>query len=302
MSIVSVSSLRTVPEAVDNVVSRSKAQISDDFSDIVGESAALRLALSRLSRVAPTNSSVLLLLGKTGTGKELFARAARPEPAPWPAILARELHGAPADADRKRTVRPREGCLHRGGGDYYRLSVYPIYLPSLSERLEDIPKLVWFFIREHQREVGRVITNVPEAVMQKLQHHSWPGNVRELANVVERALIASSGDTLQLDEPLFGSAPSPLVAPSDNLDDVQRMHIESVLQRSGWRINGPGNAAESLGMHPNTLRFRMRSSASPGRGIARGIIRGAGCSAQCKCSPCHIQFRTPARAENSAAS
>jgi len=95
--------------------------------------------------------------------------------------------------------------------------------------------------------------------MDALQHHPWPGNVRELENVVERAMIASTGDTLQLDEPLrVGSAGASFIAPSENLDAVQRMHIETVLQRCGWKINGRGNAAERLGVHPNTLRFRMK--------------------------------------------
>ena len=83
---------------------------------------------------------------------------------------------------------------------YYRLSVYPIRLPALRERNEDIPSLVWFFVQRHQRELGRRITEVPRAVMASLQHHSWPGNVRELENVIERAMIGSTGDTLQLDE------------------------------------------------------------------------------------------------------
>ena len=95
--------------------------------------------------------------------------------------------------------------------------------------------------------------------MDALQHHAWPGNVRELENVVERAMIASTGDTLQLDEPLRFNRPGAMPAgASDNLDAVQRLHIETVLQRCGWRINGPGNAAERLGIHPNTLRFRMK--------------------------------------------
>ena len=142
---------------------------------------------------------------------------------------------------------------------YYRLSVYPIQLPSLLERREDIPRLVWFFINRLQRDLGRMISKVPQSVMDTLQQHTWPGNVRELENVVERAMIASTGDTLQLDEPLrFGSAGASFVAPSENLDAVQRMHIETVLQRCGWKINGRGNAAERLGVHPNTLRFRMK--------------------------------------------
>jgi DNA-binding NtrC family response regulator len=95
--------------------------------------------------------------------------------------------------------------------------------------------------------------------MDALQRHSWPGNVRELENVVERAMIASTGDTLQLDEPVrFNRTIATQAAGSDTLDDVQRLHIETVLQQCGWRINGPGNAAERLGVHPNTLRFRMQ--------------------------------------------
>ena len=142
---------------------------------------------------------------------------------------------------------------------YYRLSVYPIQLPSLRERREDIPQLVWFFINRHQRELGRHITKVPPGVMEALQQHAWPGNVRELENVVERAMIASTGDTLQLDEPLrFAHTGVMAASASDNLDAVQRMHIESVLQNCNWRINGAGNAAERLGIHPNTLRFRMK--------------------------------------------
>jgi transcriptional regulator with GAF, ATPase, and Fis domain len=142
---------------------------------------------------------------------------------------------------------------------FYRLSVYPIRLPSLQERRDDIPQLVWFFINRHQRVLGRRITSVPQSVMDALQNYAWPGNVRELENVVERAMIASSGSALQLDAPLvFSRRPAPTGEGLDNLDAVQRAHIESVLERCGWRINGTGNAAERLGLHPNTLRFRMK--------------------------------------------
>jgi transcriptional regulator with GAF, ATPase, and Fis domain len=143
---------------------------------------------------------------------------------------------------------------------YYRLSVYPIHLPSLRERADDIPRLVWFFINRHQRNLCRNITKVPQTLMESLQRHTWPGNVRELENVVERAMIASSGETLQLDAPLAFSNGgfTPLAAGSDNLDDVQRAHIENVLKKCGGRINGTKNAAERLGIHPNTLRFRMK--------------------------------------------
>jgi formate hydrogenlyase transcriptional activator len=142
---------------------------------------------------------------------------------------------------------------------YYRLSVYPIHLPSLQERVDDIPRLVWFFIHRHQRDLGRHITKVPQSLMDALQRYSWPGNVRELENVVERAMIASEGDTLQLDAPLALSPRNRAIGEvTDNLDAVQRAHIESVLEQCGWRINGKGNTAERLGIHPNTLRFRMK--------------------------------------------
>jgi transcriptional regulator with GAF, ATPase, and Fis domain len=142
---------------------------------------------------------------------------------------------------------------------YYRLSVYPIHLPSLRERVDDIPRLVWFFIHRHQRDLGRQITKVPQSLMNALQQYAWPGNVRELENVVERSMIASEGDTLQLDAPLALSPRARVQAEAtDNLDAIQRAHIESVLERCGWRINGAGNSAERLGIHPNTLRFRMK--------------------------------------------
>jgi transcriptional regulator with GAF, ATPase, and Fis domain len=141
---------------------------------------------------------------------------------------------------------------------FYRLSVFPICVPALRERREDIPSLVWFFIHHHQRELGRRIVTVPTHVMTALHDYDWPGNVRELENVVERALIRSNGDTLQLDETLAGTSRRRTVPASGTLDDVQRAYIESTLEECGWRINGVGNAAERLGVHPNTLRFRMK--------------------------------------------
>jgi formate hydrogenlyase transcriptional activator len=155
---------------------------------------------------------------------------------------------------------------------YYRLSVYPIHLPSLAQRPEDIPRLVWFFIHRHQPALDRRITKVPKLVMQALQEYPWPGNVRELENVVERAMIATNGDTLQLDGTLSGATQHRPAAASDTLDAVQRAHIEAILQECGGRINGTRNAAERLGVHPNTLRFRMKKLgvASPGGGVRFG--------------------------------
>jgi transcriptional regulator with GAF, ATPase, and Fis domain len=139
---------------------------------------------------------------------------------------------------------------------YYRLSVFPIALPPLRERRDDIPHLVWFLINQRQRRLHRRITTVPKHTMQALQTYHWPGNVRELENVIERAMIRSHEGTLHVDETLI--ATRPVAVDGGTLEAVERAHIESVLQLCRGRINGPGNAAERLGLHPNTLRFRMQ--------------------------------------------
>jgi formate hydrogenlyase transcriptional activator len=333
----------------DNRYLKEEINSHHDFHDIVGESGPLRLALSRLAQVAPTNSNVLLL-GQTGTGKELFARAlhersrrhARPLvrvncAALPPTLVESELFGHEKGAftgavglrqgrfeladggtiflDEIGDLTPdvqvkflrvlQEGEFERVGSSrtkkvdvrviaathhdleaavaegrfradlFYRLSVYPIRLPSLKERADDIPRLVWFFIQRHQRELGRQITKVPESIMQTLQEHPWPGNVRELENVVERAMIASSGDTLQLDDALpFVKRCGVATGATDALDSVQRAHIEAVLEKCGWRINGPGNAADRLQIHPNTLRFRMKKLGVMGP-ASKGRLRPA---------------------------
>jgi formate hydrogenlyase transcriptional activator len=142
---------------------------------------------------------------------------------------------------------------------FYRLNVYPIALPPLRDRLEDLPRLVWYVINRRQRALHRKFTIVPDAVFAALARHSWPGNVRELANVIERAMIHSPGSTLLLDEVPEPARSMPgREADKGTLESVERSHIEAALQRAHWRINGAGNAAEALGLHPNTLRFRMR--------------------------------------------
>ena len=142
---------------------------------------------------------------------------------------------------------------------YYRLSVFPIMLPPLRQRPEDIPQLVWAFVTHLQRRLGRRIDRVPRATMEALQRYDWPGNVRELQNVVERAMIRSTGEVLEIDESFGGGRRLRAASRSSDrtLADVERAHIEAVLEECGWRINGPGHAAEKIGLHPNTLRFRM---------------------------------------------
>jgi formate hydrogenlyase transcriptional activator len=148
---------------------------------------------------------------------------------------------------------------------YYRLSVFPIVLPPLRDRAEDIPPLLWFFVTRLQRRMGRHIERVPRAAMDALQRYHWPGNVRELQNVVERAMIRSTGDVLEIDESFDTGRRLPKVPAADRtLAAVERAHIEAVLGKCGWRINGPGGAAETLALNPNTLRFRMKKL-----GIAR---------------------------------
>jgi transcriptional regulator with GAF, ATPase, and Fis domain len=300
------------------------------FSEIVGESAALRSALAALEEVVEADSGVLLL-GETGTGKELFARALHARgprrafplvcvncAALPPTLIESELFGhqrgaftgaiaprqgrfelahrgtlfldeigdLPLELQAKLLRVLQEGAFERVGSSqsqavdvriigathhdlaravtegrfradlYYRLNVFPIRLPPLRERREDIPALVWSIIRKRQQTLRRHITTVTDETMTILQQHSWPGNVRELENVIERALIHSPGETLMLlDHNLVTHS---VESPADSLVSVERAHIEGVLRECGWRINGFGNAAERLGLHPNTLRFRMK--------------------------------------------
>jgi transcriptional regulator with GAF, ATPase, and Fis domain len=322
---------------------------ADDFEDIVGDSPALRVALSRVLEVASTDASVVLL-GETGTGKELFARAVhnrssrRGQPfvrvncaALPPTLIESELFGhergaftgavsmrqgrfelahrgtifldeigdLAADIQAKLLRVLQEGEFERVGSSqtrkvdvrvvaathhdldaavregrfrvdlFYRLNVFPIVLPPLRERIEDIPRLVWFFINRRQRALNRRFTRIPSPVMTALQEHAWPGNVRELENVIERAMIHSTGDTLVLDD---GPGLKVWSSPHEGstLQDVERRHIELALRRCGWRINGTGNAADVLGLHPNTLRFRMKklgirrpAAAAPVKGFKR---------------------------------
>jgi transcriptional regulator with GAF, ATPase, and Fis domain len=308
------------------------------FEEIVGESPALQAAIARLEEVGSGDSTVLLL-GETGTGKELFAkvlhshspRRAFPlvsvnSAALPPTLIESELFGhergaftgavtqrqgrfelahrgtlfldeigdLPLDLQAKLLRVLQEGEFERLGASrsrkvdvriiaathrdlkelvaegkfrddlYYRLNVFPIRVPPLRERREDIPALVWFFIHKRQRAMHRAIKKVPAAVMETLKRHSWPGNIRELENVIERALIHSTGDTLVLLEDDL-EATNLATPDTTTLSSIERAHIEEVLRACGWRINGTGNAAERLGLHPNTLRFRMKKL---------GIIRG----------------------------
>ena len=298
------------------------------WKDIAGQSVALRRALEQAERVAATDSTVLLV-GETGTGKELFAsrvhelsaRRARPMmrvncAAIPPTLIESELFGrekgAYTDAidrqvgrfelaDRSSIFLDEIGELplevqikllrvleekqierlgsvksitintriivatncsleqriadgHFRADLFYRLNVFPIRVPSLRERVEDIPLLVWRFIEEFSPRFGKQIDEVPGATMAALQRHSWPGNIRELRNAVERAMILAKGPRLSIPIPL---PPTATPADSRRLIDVQRDHIRKVLEVANWRVRGTGGAADRLGLRPTTLETRM---------------------------------------------
>ena len=320
--------------------------------EIVGESPLLRTALAQVEAVADTDGTVLLL-GETGTGKELFARAVhergprhgralirvncgalpaslietelfghergaftgavatrqgRFELADRGTLFLDEIGDLPLDVQATLLRVLEEGEFERVGSShtrrvdvrvvaathrdleaeveagrfredlYYRLSVFIIIVPPLRLRLEDIPRLVWCFIERRQQTLNRRIEKIEPAVMEALQGHNWPGNVRELENVIERALIRSRGNSLELDDaPGTQRLARDLPTEPQTLEAIERRHIEETLRRCDWRINGPGNAADTLGLHPSTLRFRMRKlgirrAASPAGAGRSGAI------------------------------
>ena len=141
---------------------------------------------------------------------------------------------------------------------FYRLNVFPISMPPLRMRLDDIPRLVRHFVDKYARKIGRQIRTVPKAVMNSLQEYSWPGNVRELEHVIERAVITSTGPVLQLADRLEGEAMVAKEEPLKELAAMERDHILKVLQKARWKIDGEGGAASLLKLHPSTLRFRLK--------------------------------------------
>jgi transcriptional regulator with GAF, ATPase, and Fis domain len=299
-------------------------------SHIVGRSEAVSRVLAQIEQVAATNSTVLLL-GETGTGKELFAthihqlsaRRARAmvrvncsaipatlmeselfgrEKGAFTGALARqigrfeladhstifldEIGDLPLDIQVKllRVLEERQierlgspkpigvdtrivAATHRNLAQriaegafredlYYRLNVFPIEVPPLRERGEDIPLLVWRFVDEFSKAFGKPIDTIPQENMAVLQKYSWPGNIRELRNVVERAVILAAGPQLTI--PVPASTTSTAHARrSEKLADVQALHIRKVLESAGWRVRGLGGAADRLGLRPTTLETRM---------------------------------------------
>jgi transcriptional regulator with GAF, ATPase, and Fis domain len=143
---------------------------------------------------------------------------------------------------------------------YYRLNVFPILVPPLRERLEDIPLLVSAFIREFEKKMGKKIRAVPSKTMDELKRYPWPGNIRELRNVIERAVIVTTGERLSLQVPKTLN-----YASTRTLQETEVQHILTTLEKTGWRIKGPNGAALILGMKPSTLYTMMRRLHIPTR-------------------------------------
>ena len=144
---------------------------------------------------------------------------------------------------------------------YYRLGVFPLQVPPLRLRRDDIPLFVWHFVGRLQSRLGRRIETISEQTMAELQAYDWPGNVRELGNVIERAMILSQSPRLELHDTALTRKRRPTSSPAPRdgtLQEVEREHIWRVLEQCGWRICGEGGAANRLGLKRTTLQSKMK--------------------------------------------
>jgi len=314
--------------AGENVYLRNELKSRRASRELTQESGAMRRIQEQIDQVAPTASTVLLL-GETGTGKELIATAIH-ERSPRAGramvkvncsaipqgLIESELFGREKGAYTGATTRQigrfeladegtifldevgelsaelqvkllrvlQERQIERLGSSrpvdinvrviaathrdleravaegtfredlYYRLNVFPIMVPPLRDRLEDIPVLAWSFVKEFEKALGKRIESIPKEQILALQQYAWPGNVRELRNVIERAVIVSKGPRLLVEPP---RARLSATRRSVQLSEVERDHIREVLEKTGWRVRGHGGAAELLGLKPSTLEGRM---------------------------------------------
>jgi formate hydrogenlyase transcriptional activator len=320
----------------ENLVLREEIDRSSMFEEIVGSSEPLRRVLSQVAKVAPTDSTVLIL-GETGTGKELIARAIhkrsnrsgrafiRVNCGAIPAsLIASELFGhekgAFTGAMQRRVGRfesadsgtifldevgdlppetqiallrvLQEREFERVGGSqtvpvdvrviaatnkdlsaavaegtfrqdlFYRLNVFPIQVPALRERVDDIPLLVEYLIDRYAQAAGKKIKDINKVTLDLFQNYDWPGNVRELQNVIERAVILSDGETFSVDEtwltPVTPKTAAPSVPLVANLIDHEREMIETALREADGLISGPTGAAIKLGIPRQTLESKIR--------------------------------------------
>jgi transcriptional regulator with GAF, ATPase, and Fis domain len=321
----------------ENLALREEIDVNRMFEEIVGSSPALQVVLSRVAKVAPTDSTVLVT-GETGTGKELIARAihkrsqraarafvsvncaaiprdliaselfghekgaftgatqrrlGRFESADGGTIFLDEIGELPAEMQIAllRVLQERE--FQRVGGNesiktdvrvvaatnrdlkaaisearfrddlFYRLNVFPIEVPPLRERKEDIPLLVEYFVDRYTSQAGKKITGIAKKSMELLQSYKWPGNIRELQNVIERSVIISDSENLCIDESWFAGpagTPDAAIQPfAEKLASQEREMIESALAESNGRVSGPRGAAAKLGIPQSTLDSKIKA-------------------------------------------
>ena len=325
----------------ENIYLQEEIMVAHNFGEIIGRSESLQRALRQAEQVAPVDTTVLLL-GETGTGKELLAhaihslhprnqhplvkvncatlpaqlieselfghergsftgalarRVGRFEIANGGTIFLDEIGELPLDLQSKLLRVLQEGEFERVGSSntikvnvrviaatnrnleeavrngsfrsdlYYRLNIFPIRVPALRERREDIPTLVKHFVSQLGLKLGKRIDSIPQETMEALQNYDWPGNIRELRNVIERAAIVTQGnqltlvDRLENQSQLKESSQSISTVPSresETLDEHQKQLIIRTMEKTYWRVEGPVGAAALLGVHPNTLRSRMK--------------------------------------------
>jgi chemotaxis protein methyltransferase CheR len=315
----------------ENIYLQEEIKLVHNFDEIVGQSDAIKYVLYKIEQVAPTDSTVLIM-GETGTGKELVARAihstgsrkdralvkvdcaalsatlieselfghekgaftgalarkiGRFELATGATIFLDEIGELPLELQVKLLRVIQEGEFERLGSSktikadvriitatnrnlavevqkgrfredlWYRLNVFPITVPPLKQRREDIPRLIEHFVTRFSKKLGKEITSVAPTTLATLHDYSWPGNVRELANVIERAVINTQGAVLRIVDHFEESYPEEPSMYRKTLEQMQREYIVDVLGDTDWRIEGPNGAAQVLGLNPSTLRTRM---------------------------------------------
>jgi formate hydrogenlyase transcriptional activator len=337
------SSLRELSKVTEEILLTEDVGSEPNFAGIVGRSAALRRVLQLVEMVAASDATVLLL-GETGTGKELIARAIHERSARLKetfvtlncaaipsALFESELFGHERGAftgahiqkmgrleladrgtlfldevgDLRLELQPkllralqerayeRVGSARTRNADvrlvaatncdleqamvekrfrsdlYYRLNVFPIHLPPLRERSEDIPLLVQHFVQKYASRMGKQITAVPAATIQKLQRWSWPGNVRELENLIERSVILTNNSLLSVSLPEKMNGAIDAVSVVGNHEEQSR--IVNALKETKGRVSGPNGAAFRLGVKRSTLLDRMKRLGIDAREVRSGL-------------------------------